>query len=59
MVAAAVGVNGEIERASAMIHTLRFGNPFRNAIGGTNYLEFANTRSTPGGSSLVTNDAQV
>ena len=46
--AAAVGINGEIEHASAMIHTLRFGNPFRNAIGGTNYLEFANTRNAPG-----------
>ena len=46
--AAAVGVNGEIEHASAMIHTLRFGNPFRHAIGGTNYLEFANTRNAPG-----------
>ncbi len=46
--AAAVGVNGEIEHASAMIHTLRFGNPFREAIGGTNYLEFANTRNAPG-----------
>jgi hypothetical protein len=46
--AASVGINGEIEHASAMIHTLRFGNPFRNAIGGTNYLEFANTRNAPG-----------
>lgn len=46
--AAAVGINGEIEHASAMIHTLRFGNPFREAIGGTNYLEFANTRNAPG-----------
>lgn len=46
--AAATGVNGEIEHASAMIHTLRFGNPFRDAIGGTNYLEFANTRNGPG-----------
>jgi hypothetical protein len=46
--AAAVGLNGEIEHASAMIHTLRFGNPFREAIGGTNYLEFANTRNTAG-----------
>jgi hypothetical protein len=46
--AAAVGVNGEIEHASAMIHTLRFGNPFREAIGGTNYLEFTNTRNAPG-----------
>lgn len=46
--AAAVGIAGEIEHASAMIHTLRFGNPFREAIGGTNYLEFANTRNAPG-----------
>lgn len=46
--AAAVGISGEIEHASAVIHTLRFGNPFRNAIGGTNYLEFANTRNAPG-----------
>lgn len=46
--AAAVGLNGEIEHASAMIHTLRFGNPFREAIGGTNYLEFANTRNAGG-----------
>lgn len=46
--AAAVGINGEIEHGSAMIHTLRFGNPFRHAIGGTNYLEFANTRNAPG-----------
>ena len=46
--AAAVGINGEIEHASAMIHTLRFGNPFRSAIGGTNYLEFANTRNATG-----------
>lgn len=46
--AAAVGINGEIEHASALIHTLRFGNPFREAIGGTNYLEFANTRNAPG-----------
>ncbi|MCL8000147.1 amino acid synthesis family protein [Brucella sp. 21LCYQ03] len=46
--AAAVGINGEIEHASAVIHTLRFGNPFRSAIGGTNYLEFANTRNAPG-----------
>lgn len=46
--AAAVGINGEIEHASAMIHTLRFGNPFRDAIGGANYLEFTNTRNAAG-----------
>ena len=46
--AAAVGVNGEIEHASALIHTLRFGNVFREAVGGTAYLEFTNTRVAPG-----------
>ena len=46
--AAAVRVAGEIEYASAMIHTLRFGNVFRDAIGGTTYLEFCNTRNAPG-----------
>ena len=46
--AAAVGVAGEIEHASAMIHTLRFGNVFREAVGGTTYLEFCNTRNAPG-----------
>jgi len=46
--AAAVGVNGEIEHASALIHTLRFGNIFREAAGGTAYLSFTNTRVGPG-----------
>lgn len=42
--AAVVGVNGEIEHASALIHTLRFGNLYRGAVGGTAYLSFTNTR---------------
>jgi hypothetical protein len=42
--AAVVGTNGEIEHASAMIHTLRFGNKFRNAVGAKSYLSFTNTR---------------
>ncbi len=46
--AAAVGVNGEIEHASAMIHTLRFGNQFRNAVNGSTFLNFTNTRVGPG-----------
>ena len=46
--AAAVGTAGEIEHASAMIHTLRFGNVLRDAVGGTTYLEFCNTRNAPG-----------
>ncbi|MGY3611567.1 amino acid synthesis family protein, partial [Bradyrhizobium sp. Lot11] len=31
--AAVVGLNGEIEHASALIHTLRFGNFYRQAVG--------------------------
>ena len=31
--AGVVGLNGEIEHASAFIHTLRFGNKFRDAVG--------------------------
>jgi hypothetical protein len=46
--AAAVGTNGEIEHASALIHTLRFGNVFREAVHGTAYLSFTNTRNAPG-----------
>ena len=36
--AAMVGTSGEVEHASAFIHTLRFGNVFRDAVGGTAYL---------------------
>jgi hypothetical protein len=43
-----VGLNGEIEHASAFIHTLRFGNKFRDAVGGTSYLSFTNTRGPAG-----------
>ena len=46
--AAVVGLKGEIEHASAFIHTLRFGNKFRDAVGGTSYLSFTNTRGTAG-----------
>jgi len=42
--AAVVGLNGEIEHASALIHTLRFGNFYREAVGATSYLSFSNTR---------------
>ncbi len=45
--AAVVGTSGEIEHASALIHTLRFGNVFRQAVGGTAYLSFTNTRGGP------------
>jgi hypothetical protein len=46
--AAVVGVNGEIEHASGFIHTLRFGNRFRDAVGGTSYLSFTNRRAGAG-----------
>ncbi len=46
--AAIVGVNGEVEHASGMIHTLRFGNKYREAVGGTTFLAFTNKRAGPG-----------
>jgi hypothetical protein len=42
--AAVVGTSGEIEHASALIHTLRFGNHYRMAVGAKSYLAFTNTR---------------
>jgi hypothetical protein len=42
--AAVVGLAGEIEHASALIHTLRFGNHYRKAVGAKSYLAFTNTR---------------
>jgi len=41
---AVVGMNGEVEHASALIHTLRFGNYYRDAVGAKSYLAFCNTR---------------
>lgn len=41
---AVVGLAGEIEHASALIHTLRFGNLYRTAVGAKSYLAFCNTR---------------
>lgn len=46
--AASVGTNGEIEHASGLIHTLRFGNKFREAAEGTAFLSFTNVRTGPG-----------
>lgn len=46
--AAIVGVNGELEHASALIHTLRFGNLFRDAVGGKSFLSFSNVRGPAG-----------
>ncbi len=45
--AAVVGTSGELEHASALIHTLRFGNRYRTAVGAKSYLSFTNTRGGP------------
>lgn len=42
---AVVGLNGEVEHGSALIHTLRFGNYYREAVGAKSYLSFCNTRA--------------
>ena len=42
--AAVVGADGEIEHASAVIHTLRFGNHYREAVKAKSYLSFTNKR---------------
>lgn len=42
--AALVGLDGEIEHGSGLIHTLRFGNHFREAVQATSYLAFTNCR---------------
>ncbi|WP_111497996.1 amino acid synthesis family protein [Marinobacter bohaiensis] len=51
--AAVVGAEGEIEHASAIIHTLRFGNHFREAVDAKSYLSFTNKRGAPGTSIQV------
>jgi hypothetical protein len=45
--AAVVGTAGEVEHASALIHTLRFGNQLRDAVNGKAYLSFTNKRAGP------------
>lgn len=42
--AAVVGAAGEVEHASAVIHTLRFGNQYRDALAAESYLTFTNKR---------------
>ena len=42
--AAVVGSMGEVEHGSGMVHTLRFGNFYRSALGAKSYLSFTNTR---------------
>ncbi|AOH53528.1 peptide synthetase [Peribacillus muralis] len=51
--AAVVGVDGEVEHASAFIHTLKFGNKFRDAVKGTSILSFTNKRGGAGSPVLI------
>lgn len=46
--AGVVGLAGELEHASALIHTLRFGNVYRERVEGTSYLPFTNRRASAG-----------
>jgi hypothetical protein len=45
---ALVGSEGELEHGSAVIHTLRFGDPFRDAASGTALLPAAEKRGAVG-----------
>lgn len=51
--AGVVGVDGDIEHASAYIHTLKFGNKFRDSVEGTSILSFTNKRGGPGTSIMI------
>lgn len=50
---AIVGLDGELEHASALIHTLHFGNHYRNAVQSKNYLAFTNTRGPANSQVLI------
>ena len=47
---ALVGLDGEIEHGSAIIHTLKFGNPFREICGAEAFLPSAEKRGAAGAS---------
>tara|TARA_B110000977_G_scaffold172791_1_gene225432 strand:+ start:13363 stop:13968 length:606 start_codon:yes stop_codon:yes gene_type:complete len=49
--AAVIGLAGEIEHASGLIHTLRFGNHYRDAVNAKSFLSFTNKRG-PAGTSI-------
>lgn len=51
--AAVVGLGGELEHASALIHTLHFGNAYRSAVKAKSYLAFNNTRGPANAAILV------
>jgi hypothetical protein len=46
--AAIVGLDGEVEHGSALIHTLKFGDHFRNAVSGTTLLPAVEKRAPAG-----------
>lgn len=48
-----VGVDGELEHANAMIHTLMFGDPIRTRADASSTLVFTNTRGGPGAPIVV------
>ena len=48
-----VGVDGEIEHANAMVHTLMFGDPIRARVDASSTLVFTNTRGGPGAPIVV------
>jgi len=50
---AIVGINGEIEHAAAMIHTLHFGNLVRIGTHGDSFMSFTNKRNGAGGSVVL------
>lgn len=50
---AVVGMGGELEHASALIHTLHFGNHYRNAVQAKSYLAFNNTRGPANAAILI------
>lgn len=47
--AAMGGTEAEMEHVSALIHTLRFGNFYREAVGARTYLGFTTARGATGG----------
>ena len=51
--ASMVGLNGEIEHAAALVHTLRFGNPFRKMANASSFLSSTTTRGSAGAHVMV------
>lgn len=51
--AAAVGTGGELEHAAALIHTVRFGDVYRSAVGGASVLSFSNLRVAANGPIVI------